>query len=62
MGLIDSNVRPLSYVVGFLGNDDSLDSIEFFFFFIEDALKEGRKKEQEIFYYMLLLKIKNLIL
>lgn len=62
MGLIDSNVQPLSYVLGFLGNDDSLDSIEFFFFLVEDALKEGRKKEQEVFYYMLLLKIKKNIL
>lgn len=61
MGLIDSNIHPSYFSLGFLGNDDSIDSIEFFFNLIDNALYEGRKKEQEIFYYMLLKKVQNLI-
>ena len=59
IGLIDSNVDPDFFLYKFLGNQDSLENIDFFFEFIDEVIKEGRLKEQQMFFFYLLLKLKK---
>lgn len=60
-GFVDSNTNPDEYLYPFYGNDDALESIEFFCDFLNDAVKEGRLKEQELFFFYIMQKLKNKI-
>jgi len=59
IGITDSNVNISSFLYTLPGNDDSIESIQFFNNIIEEAIKEGFYKEQEQFIYYFLFKIKN---
>lgn len=59
LGLIDSNTNPDDFLYKFFGNDDSIESIEFFFEILKEAIKEGRLKEQELFLFIFLKKLKK---
>jgi small subunit ribosomal protein S2 len=61
IGLVDTNMDPNDFIFKFFGNNDSVESIDFFFSFLKEAIKEGRLKEQQLFYYMFIYKLKALI-
>lgn len=61
LGLVDSNTDPDDFLYKFFGNDDSIESVEFFFEFLKEAIKEGRLKEQELFLFFFLNKLKRKI-
>lgn len=62
IGLVDSNMDPDQFLYKILGNNDSVESIEFLFDFLKEAVKEGRLREQNYFYLYFLNKIKKEIL
>ncbi len=61
IGITDSNTNPKNYLYQLPGNDDSLESIQFFCNFIEKAILDGKKQDQENFFLYCLKKIKKYI-
>jgi small subunit ribosomal protein S2 len=61
IGITDSNTNPDSFLYNLPGNDDSLESIQFFCNFLEQAIVEGKQKDQERFFLFCLKKIKKYI-
>jgi len=61
IGLVDTDMDPDNFLYKFLGNNDTLENIEFFFDFIKETVKEGRLKEQQLFYYYFLYKLKKIL-
>lgn len=59
IGLADSNSDPDNFLYTLIGNDDSLESLQFIYFFIEEAIKEGKLKEQEQFLFFFIKKIQQ---
>ena len=61
IGLADSNTNPKSFLYKLPGNDDGLESIQFFCNFIERAVIDGKKQDQERFFLFCLKKLKKYI-
>lgn len=61
MGITDSNTNPSDYLYTLPGNDDSLESIQFFCNFLEKAILEGKQKDQERFFMFCLKKLQKYI-
>lgn len=61
IGLVDTDMDPDDFLYKFLGNNDTIENIEFFFDFIKETVKEGRLKEQQLFYYYFLYKLKKIL-
>jgi small subunit ribosomal protein S2 len=61
IGLVDTDMDPDNFLYKFLGNNDTIENIEFFFDFIKETVKEGRLKEQQLFYYYFLYKLKKIL-
>lgn len=61
MGIVDSNTNPENYLYSLPGNDDSLESIQFFCNFLEQAILEGKQQDQERFFLFCLKKVKQKI-
>ncbi len=59
IGIIDTDMDPDDFVYKFLGNNDSIEYLDFVFSFISEAIKEGRLKEQQLFYIYVISKIKR---
>lgn len=62
IGIVDTNMNPNDFVYKFFGNNDSMESIEFFFEFLDESIKEGRLKEQQLFYFYFIYKLKKKLL
>jgi len=50
IGINDSNINPDNFLYNLIGNDDSLESVQFFCNFLEKAIKEGKTLDQERFF------------
>jgi len=61
IGITDSNSNPDNLLYNLPGNDDSLESIQFFCNFLEQAILEGKQKDQERFFLFCLKKLKKYI-
>jgi small subunit ribosomal protein S2 len=59
IGIVDSDMNPEDFVFKFMGNNDSIENLEFFFEFLKEAAKEGRIKEQQLFFFYLISNIKK---
>jgi small subunit ribosomal protein S2 len=59
IGVVDSDMNPEDFVFKFMGNNDSIENLEFFFEFLKEAAKEGRIKEQQLFFFYLISNIKK---
>lgn len=59
VSMVDSNIDNSNHLYSLFGNDDSLESLDFFLKTIELGFKEGQIKEKKIFYYYFLKKLKN---
>jgi small subunit ribosomal protein S2 len=59
IGITDTNTNPTPFLYNLPGNDDSLESIQFFCNFLEKAILEGKQKDQERFFLFCLKKLKN---
>lgn len=59
IGISDSNVNHKQFLYTFVGNDDSIESINFFCMFLEEAIKNGKLQEQEQFLYYFINKLKK---
>lgn len=59
LGITDSNTNPDPFLYNLPGNDDSLESIQFFCNFIEKAILDGKQKDQERFFLFCLKKLKK---
>lgn len=59
LGIVDTNMDPDYFLYKMLGNNDSLNNIEFLFLLVDEAIKEGRFKEQQLFFFYFLVKLKN---
>jgi len=57
IGLVDTDMEPQNFLYKFMGNNDAVETIEFFFDFLKEAAKEGRLKEQQVFYKAFLHKL-----
>lgn len=58
IGITDSNTNPSNYLYQLPGNDDSLESMQFFCNFLEKAIEEGQFKDQERFFLFCFKKLK----
>jgi len=61
IGIVDTDMNPNDFIYKFLGNNDSIENLNFFFEFLNEAAKEGRLKEQQLFFFYLILHIKKKI-
>jgi ribosomal protein S2 len=59
VSMIDSNIDNSNHIYSLFGNDDSLESLDFFLKTLELGFKEGQVKEKKTFYYYFLKKLKN---
>lgn len=62
IGIVDTNMNPDDFVYKFFGNNDSMETIEFFFEFLNQSIQEGRLREQQLFYYYFIHKLKKKLL
>jgi ribosomal protein S2 len=60
IGIVDSDMNPHDFIYKFFGNNDSMESLEFFFEFLKETIQEGRLKEQQLFYSYFMFKIRKL--
>jgi ribosomal protein S2 len=61
LGLADVNINPFYFALGVIGNDDSLNNLEFFFKIIEETTKEGRQEEQELFFHLIFYELSKIL-
>jgi len=62
IGFVDTNMFPNDFLYKMLGNNDSVETINFFFDFLKEAVSEGRLQEQQLFYITFIFKLKKLLL
>jgi len=58
VSMVDSNTENNNHIYSLFGNDDSLESLDFFMQTIKLGFQEGQIKEKKIFYYHFLKKLK----
>ena len=59
IGLVDTDMNPKEFIYNFLGNNDSIENIEFFFNFLQETINQGRFLEQQQYYNLFIYKIKK---
>lgn len=62
IGIIDTDMNPKDFLFKFYGNNDSVETLDFFFELIYLSIINGRLKEQQLFFSYFINKLKALFL